>query len=140
MSQRSVQRDLYRVWIARYSRWKPGHWSDVPPTSEALEPADRRCLSASEAQRIIEGFNRQMLLERSRLWAVAVPVRVRVDGDPCRGQVLKSPSIARRLEREVPASNVERRDAKPHGAKNERRAGYQERIYQGLVQSPQRSR
>ncbi len=140
MSQRSVQRDLYRVWIARYSRWKPGHWSDVPPTSEALEPADRRCLSASEAQRIIEGFNRRMLQERSRFWAVAVPVRVRVDGDPCRGQVLKSPSITRRLEREVRAVNDERRNAKSDGAKNERRVGCQEHVYQGLVQSPQRSR
>ena len=140
MSQRSVQRDLYRVWIARYTRWKPGHWSDVPPTSEALEPADRRCLSASEAQRIIEGFNRQMLLERIRLWAVAVPVRVRVDGDPCRGQVLKSPSITRRLEREVCEANEQRRNAKSDDAKSERRAGYRERVYQGLVQSPHRSR
>jgi hypothetical protein len=90
---RGVERQWFRVWITTYRRWRPRHWNDVPPAVEAVEPADDRCLNAADARQFIEGFNRRMLERRDPHWAVAVPVVVRIDGDPRRGRTLRTPAL-----------------------------------------------
>lgn len=79
---------FYRVWIGHYARWIPHHWSDVPPQAEAVELADSRLLQRDAARQVVEGFNRRMLEREKQLWAIAVPVRVRIDGEPQRGQTI----------------------------------------------------
>jgi hypothetical protein len=80
-SPESGSPQLYRIWIAGYDDWRPTDWRDVPPRAIALEPAEAAPLSAVQARAFLEGFNGQMLLERKRLWAVAVPVTVGYEGD-----------------------------------------------------------
>lgn len=89
---KDAQRDgvFYRVWIGCYSRWSPSHWSDMPPQAKAVEPFDSRIRELGEAQQIVEGFNRQMLSREDRHWAIAVPVRIRIDGELRRGQTIRS--------------------------------------------------
>jgi len=79
-------RALFRIWVVRYGRWRPGVWSDLPPLSLAVAPAESSPLSAEEAMPFLEGFNRAMLTRRNRLWAVAVPVTILYQGDLRVGQ------------------------------------------------------
>jgi hypothetical protein len=81
-----VQR--YRIWLAGYEDWQPSDWRDVPPRAVALEPAEAFALSAAQAESFLEGFNREMLHQSKRLWAVAVPVMVVIDGDPRPGETV----------------------------------------------------
>ncbi|HEX4143881.1 MAG TPA: hypothetical protein VHY91_10135 [Pirellulales bacterium] len=101
-------RQRFRIWIAGYDDWQPTDWRDVPPRAIAREPAEALVLSAAQAESFVEGFNREMLRKQSRdgrgldgnaldgnaldgekrLWAVAVPVVVRYEGDPHPGQIL----------------------------------------------------
>lgn len=113
---------FYRVWIGRYSRWNPRHWSDVPPQAEAVEPVDARILPREAARQVVEGFNREKLQHADRFWAIAVPVRLRIDGEPRRGDTVTSGEL-----RSVAAGKVA--PVPPRS-----------RPYQGLFQSPQRSR
>jgi len=80
---------LFRVWIAAYEGRRPRRWSDVPQGARAVEPADERFVTAAAAEQFLEGFNRGALRRQDRLWAVAVPVIVRVDGEPRRGMPLR---------------------------------------------------
>ena len=80
----------YRVWIAAYHDWQPAGCQDVPPQAVALEPAEDRTMSARQARRYVAAFNRVALSQGRRLWAVALPVAVRYEGDPQPGQLLKS--------------------------------------------------
>jgi hypothetical protein len=82
----NVSRQLYRIWIASYTDWRPGTWHDVPSRAIALEPAEADLLSVGQAQAFLEGFNGQMLAGSKRLWAVAVPVVVGYEGDARRGE------------------------------------------------------
>lgn len=86
MNQALQDDPLYRVWIGRYSSWHPRHWSDVPPHAEAVEPFDSQVRRRAAARQVVEGFNRQMLERTDRWWAIAVPVRLRIDDEPQRGQ------------------------------------------------------
>jgi hypothetical protein len=84
---------LYRIWIAGYDDWQPTDWHDVPPRAIALEPAEASALSAAQARSFLEGFNTQMLRNQvlhqtRRLWAVAVPVVLRYDGDTHSGETV----------------------------------------------------
>jgi hypothetical protein len=80
---------LFRVWIVRYERWRPKAWDELPARATAVEPADGAAMSAREAVRFLEGFNRTMLARAEssdsadslRVWAVAIPVSIRYDGD-----------------------------------------------------------
>ena len=81
-------RQLFRIWIARYENWRPVCWTDVPPSAVAVELAEERCLSANEAAQFLQGFNQAMLADRRSIWAVAVPVRLRYEGDLRAGQPL----------------------------------------------------
>jgi hypothetical protein len=78
---------LYRVWLAEYDGPRPRHASDVPHGARAVEPADGECRTAAAAEEFVDGFNRTR--RNDRLWAVAVPIMIRIDGEPRRGQVLR---------------------------------------------------
>jgi hypothetical protein len=79
----------YRVWIAAYQQWQPANCQDVPPQAIALEPAEQGTMSARQARRYVAAFNRAALGQGRRLWAIALPVAVRYEGDPRPGQLLK---------------------------------------------------
>jgi hypothetical protein len=79
---------LYRIWISRYQDWQPGDWHEVPPRAIAIEPAEAGPLTTEQARAFLEGFNRAMLRARGHLWAVAVPVAVRYEGDAQSDQVV----------------------------------------------------
>ena len=72
---------LFRDWITRFEKWQPAAWDELPPRATAVEPADNSAMSAREAVRFLEGFNRTMLARPSRVWAVAAPVTIRYEGD-----------------------------------------------------------
>ena len=76
----------FRLWIARYDHWRPERWNDAPPQATALELIEDSSFSEEEARLFLEGFNSQMLVDGRPLWAVAVPVVLRYDGDPQPGE------------------------------------------------------
>lgn len=80
--------DRFRVWIARYDRWQPGDYREVPPAAVAVEPAEEDTMSGEEASTYVEAFNRAALAGARNLWAVALPVRVRYEGEPRPGQAI----------------------------------------------------
>jgi hypothetical protein len=84
---------LYRVWLAEYEGPRPRRWSDVPRRARAVEPADAECRTAAAAEEFVEGFNRSR--RNDRLWAVAVPIVLRIDGEPQRGTVIRRPGRGR---------------------------------------------
>lgn len=75
---------LFHVWLTEYDGPRPRRWSDVPRRARAVEPAEPHCVTAAAAREFVEGFNR--VRRRDRLWAVAVPVVVRIDGEPSPGE------------------------------------------------------
>lgn len=91
-SARPHARLLFRIWVVRYEQWRPAAWNELPPRAVAVEAAEADPLSAGEAARFLEGFNGTMLSRRSRLWAIAVPVTVRYDGDLRVGQIVSRSS------------------------------------------------
>jgi hypothetical protein len=78
----------YRVWIASYKDWAPQGDHDVPPDVVASEPAEPGTMSAAQAARYVEAFNRAALARHRQLWAVALPVTLHYEGDPVPGQPL----------------------------------------------------
>ncbi len=113
-------RPLFRLWITTYADWRPSRWSDVPPCATALELVEDAAYSADEAAVFLEGFNSQLLTAEPPIWAVAVPVVLRYEGDAQPGAAVRGHVFA---ERELaPLTSCD--------------AGYG----QGLGQSPQRSR
>ncbi len=77
---------FFRVWIVHYDNWRPRAWDELPPRATAVEPADAAAMSAREAVRFLEGFNRTMLGQirvdpDARVWSVAVPVTILYEGD-----------------------------------------------------------
>ena len=78
----------YRVWLVAYRHWQPRNCSDAPPNAVALEPAEDGTMSARRAARYVAAFNRAALGGRRRVWAVAIPVVLRYEGDPRPGQNL----------------------------------------------------
>ena len=72
---------LFRVWITRYEKWRPVAWDELPTRATAVEPADAAAMSAREAIRFLEGFNRTMLARLLPIWAIAVPVTIHYEGD-----------------------------------------------------------
>jgi len=78
----------FRVWILRYEQWEPQSLRDRPPRAVAVEPAERGTMSARQASVYVEAYNRAALGARRRLWAMAVPVVVRYEGEPRAGEVL----------------------------------------------------
>lgn len=96
----------FRVWITRYEDWLPRSLRDRPPKATAVEPAEKGTMNARDAGVYIEAFNRAAIEAGRRLWAVAVPVVVRYEGEPQAGDPLganvgvplaATPSTAERL-------------------------------------------
>ncbi len=112
----------FRVWIAACGNWQPKHAHDWPSEATAMEPAEEGVLSAHQAACYVKAFNRAALGQGLQVWAVALPVVVRYEGDLRPGQKL---AISARLA-SLPV-------AKPTPP----RAG---QTLQGLGQSPQCSR
>lgn len=80
----------FRVWLIRAGDWQPAHGLDLPPQGVAIEPACDGCLSPLEAATYVAGFNEARRQQALDVWAVAVPVRVRYDGDPTPGAIVQS--------------------------------------------------
>jgi hypothetical protein len=72
---------MFRLWIATYSGRRPARWNQAPSPATALEVVEDRLYSAEEAALLLHGFNRVMLDYDEPIWAVAVPITVRYDGD-----------------------------------------------------------
>lgn len=85
---------LYRIWITRYEDWAPQNCLQLPPVAIAQEPAESEAMSARQAARYVEAFNRAALARRCKLWAVALPVAVRFEGEPRPGDTLTCPHSA----------------------------------------------
>ena len=83
----------YRVWIARYQNGRPRSCHDVPPDAVALQPAETETMSARQAAKYVEAFNRAALRRRRKIWAVAIPVAVRYGGEPRPGRSLGETGI-----------------------------------------------
>lgn len=80
---------MFRLWIATYTDWRPTRWNETPPQATALELVEDAVFSADEAALFLEGFNSSMLPYGQRIWAVAIPVTVRYDGDPQAGAIVR---------------------------------------------------
>jgi len=72
---------LFRLWIAAYTDWQPMHWNQSPPRATAVEPVEDMLYTAAEAATFVESFNRSMLSADQPVWAVAVPITIRYEGD-----------------------------------------------------------
>jgi len=78
----------YRVWIVTYAGRRPEDCRSTPAEAVALEPAEEGSMSAAEARRYVDAFNRAATAGRPRVWAVAVPVTIHYHGDLQPGQPL----------------------------------------------------
>ncbi|MGD9723287.1 MAG: hypothetical protein AB7O59_18360 [Pirellulales bacterium] len=75
-------RPRFRLWIASTTDWRPTQWHELPPRATALEPVDEGLYTVDEAALFVQEFNATMVADPQRqLWAVAVPVTVRYEGD-----------------------------------------------------------
>lgn len=79
----------FRVWIAGYDGRQPEGYRDVPGHAVALEPAEEGVMSHSQAAAYVEAFNRVALGRGRRIWAVALPVTIRYEGDPRPGETIE---------------------------------------------------
>jgi hypothetical protein len=77
----------YRVWIVR-SRRPPENWRQLPAAAAAVEPAEQRSMNARRARVYVEAFNGVSSAADRDHWAVAVPVRLRYDGDLPPGEII----------------------------------------------------
>ncbi len=118
-------------WSGDLSDWRPSAWNQAPPRATALEPVDDGLVSADEAALFLEGFNRSMLGECDRpIWAVAVPITVRYEGDAEVGESVQGTTFA------IADADELAPDAAEAGESPQRKHGH----FHGLGQSPQRSR
>jgi hypothetical protein len=78
----------WRVWIVRCEGFQPTDWHEAPPEAVAVEPAEEGTMRAEAARRYVEAFNRAARAGPRRVWAVALPVAVRYEGDPRPGEPL----------------------------------------------------
>ncbi len=90
VARRSSAARRYRVWIVARGSWEPSQANDVPPAGVALEPAEEATMSAAEAACYVEAFNRAAQTRKRPLWAVALPVTVRYEGEPRPGELVGS--------------------------------------------------
>jgi hypothetical protein len=77
-----------RVWIVRYDGQPPATWHDTPAGAVAIEPAEQRTMTPRRASRYVEAFNRAARHGSRKIWAVALPVTIRYEGDPRPGERL----------------------------------------------------
>jgi hypothetical protein len=87
--QRIAASVCYRVWIVTCDGGQPCSWQELPPRAIAVEPAESGTMSRAAAARYVQAFNRAARQSGQRLWAVAVPVAVRYEGEPSPGDLLR---------------------------------------------------
>jgi hypothetical protein len=85
---------VYRVWVTHYRDWHPASWLDVPPVAVAIEPVSDATFSAEDAELFLQGFNSQLLQDTRGLWAVAVPITLRFEGDLHPGEEIAASACA----------------------------------------------
>jgi hypothetical protein len=124
------------VWIAQYQNWLPDRWDAVPPRFRVLEPAVAGCLSQEAAAHWLQGFNADMLAIGKNLWAVAVAVQLRYEGDLAPGQIVGERGLVE--ERGIGSKQGGER-APDASCVSVLQAGLHQ-TPQGFCQSPQRSR
>ena len=66
----------------------------MPPQAIAIEIVEDVLYSESEAALFLHGFNGCMLADNQSIWAVAVPVVVRYDGDATLGMAVNGYAFA----------------------------------------------
>lgn len=86
--------EVYRVWLTGYVDWEPTSWSDVPPRSVAIRPAEPGCMTSEQAAVYIQSFNQAMLSKPKNVWAVGVCVAVQYQGDLTPGQTVAARYVA----------------------------------------------
>jgi hypothetical protein len=84
----------HRVWIVRYAGRRPNGWCELPTGAVAVEPAERGTMTARRARQYVEAFNRAAEGGREQVWAVALPVSIRYQGDPQPGQAIDANGLA----------------------------------------------
>lgn len=85
----------YRVWIVRCEGWRPADgWRDAPAGAIAVEPAERGTMSARQARRYVEAFNRSAQNGPRKIGVVALPVAIRYLGDPQPGEAIVTSPLA----------------------------------------------
>jgi hypothetical protein len=78
----------YRVWIVHCPGWQAESFTDVPPQAIAVEPAEEMLMSAADAGVYIESFNQIAHSQSAGHWAIAIPVRLRYEGDLTAGEAV----------------------------------------------------
>ena len=78
----------YRVWIVRYKGDPPPALGGIPASAFAVAPAERGTMTVRNARRYVEAFNRAALRGTGKVWAVALPVTVRYQGEPRPGEAI----------------------------------------------------
>ena len=78
----------FRVWIVQYDHWQPSSHHDIPVEAIVLEPAEYGSMPRGEAALYVESFNRTALEGGRKIWAVAIPVVLRYEGDPQPGETI----------------------------------------------------
>ncbi len=120
----------FRLWVATYSDWRPQGWHQQPPGAIAVEPVDDALYSAAEAALFLEGFNSAVLDDPRSLWAVAVPVEIKLEGDARPGMPVRGAAFLPANEEETPCGAAVAGSTGAH-------TGDQ---FHGFDQSPQRAR
>jgi hypothetical protein len=83
----------YRIWIARGGRPLLADHGQVPSGMVAVEPAEPGTMSPDEAATYVEAFNATALGHPGDLWAVAVAVEIRYEGEPRPGEPIEPAAI-----------------------------------------------
>lgn len=102
---------MFRLWIASYKDWRPTHWSQTPPQAIAIEPVEEMLYSEDEAALFVEGFNTSVLADDRAIWAVAVPITIRYEGDAVAGAPIVGHAFARESAKSVTGGEHARRGA-----------------------------
>jgi hypothetical protein len=139
---------MFRLWIATYADWRPAQWNQAPPRATALELVEDALYSADEAAQFLEGFNSLMLEHDQPIWAVAVSVTVRYEGDAQPGMSVQGHTFAQeRAASDIAESGGDSRSAGSlaagsvqGGVADALRNSFERDHFHGFGQSPQRSR
>jgi hypothetical protein len=83
-----IARTRCRGWIVRYDGPQPTGWRDAPAAAIAIEPAEPGTMSARRAGRYVEALDQAALAGRRKVWAVALPVTIRYEGEPQPGDTV----------------------------------------------------
>jgi hypothetical protein len=131
---------LFRLWITTYVDWRPAHWNETPPRATAIEPVEEALYSAQEAALFLEGFNSAMIGQEKPIWAVAVPITIRYEGDAQPGMPVEGYAFAGDdldiIGRDENSTTLRPRSAPPGANPPPPAVDH----FQGFGQSPQRSR